>query len=99
MSTTRKGLKQSKEVREKIRIKVKGHKHSIETLLKMSAAKLGSKYSEETRQKMSTKKNKAVIVTDLHTNIIKEYISQKMAAFALGIGVVTIRKYIYLGKP
>lgn len=42
----------TKEIRDKIRTKLLGHKHSEETKLKMSISSMGHPYTEESKQKM-----------------------------------------------
>ncbi|KAG0122707.1 hypothetical protein HOY82DRAFT_619800 [Tuber indicum] len=76
----------------------RGRKFSDETLAKMKAVKMGSKHLDETRAKMAAAKSKIVVVTDHHTNEIKEYASQKAASTALAITVVTLQNAHILGQ-
>ena len=54
----------------------------------------GRKHSEETLAKMIGKKGKKVLVTDITTNVVTEFVSMRQAALFLDTSLDTVRRYI-----
>ena len=76
------------------RSRMTGIKHTEETKDKISKALLGKKHTKETLSKMIGKKGIKVLVTDITTNVVREFVSMRQAALFLDTSLATIREYI-----
>lgn len=94
------GYKHSEETLAKLKLITNEHRKGItfsqseETKAKISKTMTGRKHTEKTIAKMIGKKGKKVVVTDLTTQVVTEYVSMRQAAIALNTSLDTIRVYV-----
>lgn len=88
------GKNHSEETRGKIGAALKGRKHTEQAVSKLRTAMLNKKPSMETREKMKASHNKAVVVINVDSGEVREYLSIKHAAKGLNTSSTTIRRYL-----
>lgn len=95
--------KASEETKKNLSLAAKGRVLTEEDRKKISDARTGIKLSAETRAKISAAaaelRGVFVVVTNILTNEVLEYISLTDAGKALGVSRPAIKKYIDSGKP
>lgn len=97
MSDAQKGRVHTLEARAKMRISKLGCKLSEEHKASISAAALGKTHDESTKLKISSTNGTAIIVHDIETGEIKNFVSMREASRHFNISNHTIARYIRLG--
>jgi len=99
MSDSQKGRVHSFEAIAKMRISKLGRNLQPEHKANLSAAALGKNHAEETKLKISASNGTAIIIHDIETGEIKNFVSMREASRHLNISNHTIARYIELGRP
>ena len=97
MSDSQKGRVHTLEARAKMRISKLGCKFSEEHKANISVASLGKTLDESTKLKISDSKGTAIIVHDIETGEIQNFVSMREASRHFNISNHTIARYIKLG--